>query len=442
MFEGPAYYSEDQDILPEPDDTFDVVAEAERLRFEREREEQEKEARDIAHKEELAAKLKEMSDEVPVEKKRWFEIPEKPIKEKNDEEKPLEMNFTQGSEYIDKDLENGSEVVFDLNPEPKKEAERTELNDLADHIKAQAEILNQARAALSEVAPAKTIQIEEVANTESSLKDIATAEDEIRKRINESWSKSDQLTETVVPSNELVAHEVTEQTYEHTETEITPITPIEDETFANTEVQNPKEEVESEDIIEPQTIPESSETVSTPEIFENPVDSVPEIDPLTTIESDPVDNEERYESDVTPEWVRMVKTEVRAGRAPELRKWQKDILGVQYPELLHEYQSVLRESYPSRFELPAEANPHTFASQFDHMPDFMRINDQSQLPMPLDQGGEGSYAPYQPNIALSTWGKVRSSALSLLDIIPTSSLATIMVGGGILGAILIIVFGF
>jgi hypothetical protein len=171
-----------------------------------------------------------------------------------------------------------------------------------------------------------------------------------------------------------------------------------------------------------------------------PTGSVQEV--VETVQRVPAKNipETRSTSrqEAIPSWVYQLESEIKNGRTPEIKTWQRDLLKRQHPELLERYERMTKlpntETLQAQFEIvgneapKAKSDPTILPSPhgiYDNaMPAYM-FADQPASAQPR-------YVPtYQPQ-----------KDGQLVQLNAGNYLATIVVGGVIFGALLIAVFGF
>lgn len=520
MFEGPSQFGAPEDQLPEP---FDYLAEAENTRARREASEKARQetrklereeriakqlARSASKREENARKLKDSKEDVKgkkervkdeiAETKKTAEEIEKTIKETSDS-KPLEMSFGNGSEYIDSELKNGSEAVFELKESVKKAEEEV---DTADEVLARAEAINRARAAIHEVETTIESEVAGIVEphhrpTEHTIYDLGEDQDELRNRFQESWvapeeesaltsgntgASTTQTTDYQLPAIPSLATEQLPPYAEPkpAETVITPPRAVNNfrngaafvggiftgralgrreqlssatESLAD-ETQSLKQNIEQiqQAVVAPeQTIPfpmEQAESVSPVSGYENPGYQNPIIEYVppqrierpraeNLVEQKPMQFELGNNNPAIPQWIRLLESDLKKGKVPEIKKWQRDVLRVQHPDMLKRYEkldkasveTIKNQSYETlQAEQPRDLRPLSdFDSEYS-APTW----DTSTMPAFMREP-----SPITPVVYTE-----QSNSEQGGSVLADNFLTIVMIGGAVFGAVLIIAFGF
>lgn len=514
MFEGPTTFGQEDEQLPEP---FDYMAEARKAREEREavarqerseREDSRKRERESRLAKQLArsatkreenlkklneskADLKTKADNIKTDiedvKKEIVETEKVIESDPKTDDKPVEMVFTNGSEYIDTKLENGSEATFDLNNSVKV---AEEVVSTASEVLAQAEVLARARDTIQNVEKDSTnnavIKDPEHLLAKEMVYSLGDEEDQIRQRIDQSWvgqengdtSRSDvePSTDTGInhdsgPSSEsnliAVGEQVVSSATTDIEKEVTKQTSKRPNTssnlrnsaalafgmFGNRSKRRENKLTQATESLKLDTIDlrKKIETIQQTAISQKPEFELPKTDIVTSgIEmAYPVysTNEkelatmqgiEQSRSNIAaiPAWIRQLEVMLKQGKVPEIKKWQKDILRVQHPDLLKRYDKLdmlskeaiknhsiehLKQAHrPVIKPLSAFEDAYSDAKQ-PSIPTFMQ---DGFVPRPMiQQSFSENTSPNGDSVATS----------NLMSII--------MIGGVIFGAILILAFG-
>ena len=149
-----------------------------------------------------------------------------------------------------------------------------------------------------------------------------------------------------------------------------------------------------------------------------------------------------------PDWIKQVEKDVRKGRIAELKKWQIDVLRTQHPDLLKRYeklgriyeQQIKTQSFETiRPEPQFDSRPFTVSAPGDlpspmfdaSMPAFMRPPTPSTQSIPMTVPTTNTQA-YEYAMRETSSGPIFGN----------SYITNVMIGGLLLGALLIGVFGF
>jgi hypothetical protein len=146
-----------------------------------------------------------------------------------------------------------------------------------------------------------------------------------------------------------------------------------------------------------------------------------------------------------PQWVKQIDKDVKQNKIVELRKWQRDVLRAQYPDLLKKYdiidQKAKEQIMLQTKELatqPKADTPTQVVQQYTEPGNLPSLVPAQQLP--------GTVPPLQSPVTtlsqnLSPYQRAmksgRDGSFSMSDYV-----TRVLVGGILLGALLIVIFGF
>ena len=149
-----------------------------------------------------------------------------------------------------------------------------------------------------------------------------------------------------------------------------------------------------------------------------------------------------------PEWIKQIEKDVQRGRVAELKKWQVDVLRTQHPDLLKRYEKldhIHEQQIKTQSIETIRSEP-----KFDHRP--LTVSAPGDLPSPmLDASMPEFMRPSTPNALPITTSIPATSTpayeyamreTSTGPIFGNSYVTNVMIGGLLLGALLIGVFGF
>jgi|GEM_PF-6114385 len=506
MYEGPKLFGEDTgDAVPE--EPFDYFEHAKKLREERQALEAEKkaerQAKDAEKKAEKEArlakkiadkateKLEEKTDkladksastkeEIADAKAEVAEIADELKAVVSDElPAPVEMNFTNGSEYI-ANLEEGEEAVFELNHTIEKVEETV---SLADEVKEQAEALARARAALENV-DADHVGASFEGQEENTVVFGETGpQDDVLDRLKHTWETpvEEVITEapmpTAVESYDNTTSTATVESYnapmplaESSSDSYVAPSPVKEEATTPT-AQNDPTSIERfgsgmrngasyvGGIFSARALSTKNKLERTNAVLSSETQDLQR--ELQTIQARPTATRESivgvtqtpeslnlYEpaevrgtnEPAIPRWISQIESDVAKGKVPELKKWQIDVLRAQHPELLKKYEKLDQNSKERIKQQSKESirgvdtilsspvgqqSPGELPAPVYALPSYMTA--QSAPPTPVFE-----YASTTASLPTVSNGSVFSNEY-----------LTIVVAGGILfGAVLIAAFGF
>lgn len=502
MFEGPTRIGAPEDQLPEPFDYFAEAQKKRESREAKEKAEKQaaETARKLQRGERLADQLVRSTSKRQENTRKVIES-KKDVKEKlgiaknkvsdskkqaaeieratlvQPESKAVEMVFGNGSEYIDKELRSGSEAVFDLNESVKK-AEKAV--DTADEVLARAEAISRAREAIHDV---ETLIEDEVAGVveahhrpaEQTIYDLGEDSDELRNRFQDSWVTPEQSTNTTLSTKESGSSSSFEYQLPHAPTltveqqaypEPLPVDKTQEtprvignirngaafvggllagNTFnrrpslnastesLSTETSDLKKNIE--EIQQSANYPETAHQDIVP--AELPAMRVPEVIPAHSLEVHPPQIELGTNA-VIPLWIRQLEADLKLGKVPEMKKWQRDVLRVQHPEILKRYENIEKSGAETVAGQSYEAMAHDEVKGIKPMSDF-----DSNYSGPTWESTSMPAFMREPNapapVSYPYTEQKNQQSSSLLD---DNFLTIVMIGGAVFGAILIIAFGF
>lgn len=446
-------------------------------------------------KADVKEKTQKVKEEVADTKKELVDI-EKTVKE--DYAKPaktLEMKLTNGSEYTDADLKNGNEAIFNLS-ESVQQAEQAV--DVADAVLAQAEALTRARNAIEGQAMGDSRSTSESTihrAPEKTVYDLGAEQDQLKQRIEDSWiteqpEQLDIVQEIEIPppvhavnseydsyastgqsatSSTELSQNKTFQNETHNRPQILPGVPNigagirNSASFAmglfggrrfsrnkslskateslqkdTSELRQDVEKIQQAAVIR---IPEFS--MPAQDISTNNIEKTPILSPTfsATETTRTIRPEQSGNNAVAiPAWIRQLESEVKKGKAPEIKKWQRDILRVQHPDILKKYEK-LDQLFKERIKghsvetIHAEKSPYIKPlSVFDSSYETSRPS----LPTPMPAFMQASAKP----TLLSTYTQGDVTALRGESLFISNFATIILVGGVIFGSVLILAFGF
>lgn len=278
------------------------------------------------------------------------------------------MYASSGSEYTDDRLLDQTDVTIELVDRPSESAKKLENQAIEDDAPKQIDredrqkAIEEARRALMAATEAKEVgeailSVEEHKERaiEKTVNDLGEHEKEIRSRLEASWGSApvDTLPSAMKPQQEFVPI----QTIEHVET-----------------VQSGK--------------PESSELEQ----------EFAEDDEVDAVNDQNQDIEKAYifndgPGTAIPAWIHQIEKAVAAGSAPDLKKWQRDVLGAQHPDILKRYDSLTLSS-PEHHEIlsPRASMPSRSTSGLfgDELPPPVNqtttpVSNRSYVPLPYNQ---------------------------------------------------------
>jgi len=519
MFEGPNRIGAPEDQLPEP---FDYLAEAEKAREVREAKTRSEklaaeEARKVQREERLAKQIARSAAKRE-ENARILNDSKKDVQEKldtvkegisdskkeaaeiqgiiNDQQgsKAVEMVFGNGSEYIDNDLRNGSEAVFDLN-QSVKTAEKAV--DTAAEVLARAEAISRAREAIHDV---ETRIEDEVAGVvevhhrpaEQTIYDLGEDSEELRNRFQESWvapeespviaaettsTGSDSSFEYQLPTKpSSPTEQAVQATLTHNEKATDTLRAVSNirngaafvgglfagkalsrrsalsrstESLAR-ETADLKKNVEQ--IQQTAIAPEAATPYVTPTSsaellierqpvlssgLEQPAYHIPER--LTAKSAEPqIPRFELNANAAIPLWIRQLEAELKHGKVPEIKKWQRDVLRVQHPDILRHYEKLDKSSVEAIKEHSYEAVAHDEKKEIKPLSDF-----DTEFSGPTWKSSSMPAFMREPiPVAPISYSYAEPIIQENGSILADNFLTIIMIGGAIFGAVLIIAFGF
>jgi hypothetical protein len=432
---------------------------------------------------------------------------------------PVEMAFTEGSEYI-AELKEGEEAIFDLSQSVEKVES---VIDLADEVSEKAEALARARAALSEVVSGdmgvgSTLLQESV--------DVFGAQgpaQDIRDRLRTAWEPEQVSTEqpTALPLAD--ARELTVQELGRDDPAEQPL-PSVGPTYTGASAVGPSyssyevpgtvdnkpytaeqptaepqsrplpfgrglrsattfaggfiagragatkkglerveqtlrsqvEELRSDtvatqpvtDTVRSETSVAPAEYASRPLIAEAPHTPIPEKSrPTESIKPPEVHSQQQ---DAIPSWIKQVESDVKKGKVLELKKWQRDVLKAQHPELLKRYDKLDAEY---RLQIKHQSIEHTKSAQPQVNTRYASQSQPGDLPsfsgeatMPAFMRPPVPKAPpimtpptpvFQPQVSAYEYATQQSTE----PIFSSAYITIVTIGGLVFGAFLISVFG-
>jgi hypothetical protein len=134
-----------------------------------------------------------------------------------------------------------------------------------------------------------------------------------------------------------------------------------------------------------------------------------------------------------PAWIYTLEKDIKFGKIEALKKWQIDILRVQHPELLSQYEQLMSNSFETAEHHSREVLSHQF--------------EPESLPQPGELPSPALSLPAYMNVTAPTphtvydYATVSSGATST-TLTPNSYLAIVIIGGIAFGLALIFAFGF
>jgi hypothetical protein len=147
-----------------------------------------------------------------------------------------------------------------------------------------------------------------------------------------------------------------------------------------------------------------------------------------------------------PEWVKQIDKAVKQGKVPELHKWQRDVLRTQYPDIIKKYDQIdqkakeqIRLQTKEFMSQPVVDTSAPVAPQYTEpgsLPSVPTMQPQTTMPV-VAQPNNGYAAPVQKLTPYQRAMKGEAKAFSMPDY-----LTRVLVGGTLLGALLIVLFGF
>lgn len=534
MFEGPGQYSGEDDNLygMPPEQDMDLAAMIERKKKEREeqeaREKTEKAAQEAKEKSKKQTKkinkiskkiqeTKEESKNVKDAAKKAGELAED-IKEQakvmgeelNDEinlPAPVEMSFSDGSEYI-AGLKEGEEAIFDL----QQSAEKLEASaDIAEHIAEKAvsvmdereQAIARARAALEQVDAEEvgaTVEgregVGDVFGDETPAQDVVT-------RLRKAWG-GDTARHAEVEHD---TSQIDPNSYQHNYDAVSP-PPIYHTEQSNTQTESPdtttsdalrsgaaafggyfagranamrrnvdrvntelSEQATSlkDDIAAIQhasLATAASESMarqqisSTEKSFVEPP-HLPKVEYASKVEntyheSVVSSNTESPSSEikgnfqaVIPAWIKQFESEVKKGKVVELKKWQRDVLRVQHPNLLKKYDAfdgAIRHSFIEQKSDPKGSrtmySPPISVAVQNPLPQDLPRPTTSAYTMPAYMQQPAEYSQSSHSSALDAHTTINPYSARSGSVFSTTYVTTVTFGGIVFGAILIALFGF
>lgn len=277
------------------------------------------------------------------------------------------MYASSGSEYTDDRLLDQTDVTIELVDRPFQSAKKLENQAIEDAPKQidkedRQKAIEDARRALMAATEAKevgeailSVEDHKERAIEKTVNDLGEHEKEIRSRLEASWGSApvDTLPSVMKPQQEFVPIQSTEHV----------------ETMENNKPETSELEQELAEDAEVDVVNDHSQDIDKTYIFND--------GPGTAI----------------PVWIHQIEKAVAAGSAPDLKKWQRDVLGAQHPDILKRYDS-LTLSNPEHHEIlsPHASMPSRSMSGLfgDELPPPVNqttapLSNRSYVPLPYNQ---------------------------------------------------------
>jgi hypothetical protein len=146
-----------------------------------------------------------------------------------------------------------------------------------------------------------------------------------------------------------------------------------------------------------------------------------------------------------PEWVKQIDNAVKQGKVPELHKWQRDVLRTQYPDIIKKYDQIDQKAKEQiRLQTKEFMSQPVVDTSVPVAPQYTEPGSLPSVPT-MQQSSPTTAAPqsYANPVALQKLSpyqkamKGEAKAFSMPDY-----LTRVLVGGTLLGALLIVLFGF
>ncbi len=466
-FEGPQSYDEDNSYEP-----FDYMAAADKLRAEREaKEAAEKQARlDKAESKKAAKKAREAEKKATKEREQAKKDEAKktesqqPVLEAEEEiELPEVMTFSEGSEYVDGTINEGTEAVFEIR-HSQEEVQPLEssivkpgqtgegLAEISAPLPIEREeAIARARQALESV-DSEHPDPDTIRPKEELIYDLGAAQDELKDRVNRSWGQqaSEQAQAEQIEEEDVLPIPVDTsdpQALTETEPSAEPSTISQVGSWINNRARSLERAVGLADKPEDAVAETKNEPAEVQDDFPpftpssewtgNQYDMTPVTEPIIGSQAESINSQ--AEQPAIPVWIRDIEAELKMGRLPDLKQWQIDLLESQYPDILKQYRlmEVRAQTVP---RLDFESLTPASAEQDLPAPAVADAGYDSQLPMPVSPRlGAADYQSvqesYNPGYRIPE-SRIFSGWFSNFTATP------VIVGGVILGFILILIFGF
>lgn len=141
-----------------------------------------------------------------------------------------------------------------------------------------------------------------------------------------------------------------------------------------------------------------------------------------------------------PAWIKQVESDVKKGKVIELKKWQQDVLRIQHPQLMKQYEQL---DYRTK-EVIKSQSKETLSAQFVQ---------PSAVPQPLGMPGDlppplsampAYMNPSQPSPVRPVFEYANAANTGQGNTVMSANgyLTIVMIGGIAFGAALIAAFGF
>lgn len=498
-FEGPSQFDQDDG---QPEQPFDYLAEAERLRQERESAEREKKERQqqkkSADKQRRASTIARQLERSAKERKARLERTEvnarhdeaidlrDHIRDARAQAKKAEATLDEmrhAGDAVRRELKEGQEAVVHLQTAAERAETRAEV---ADEVAARAEAVRKAREQLEKIEAAEVgaaaIAAETVTHprVEKTVYDLGKDKDLLQNRLDKSWSKVEPKPTTPTPQAEAVpaalepeqvaskeqlerrdfeqSHEQPDETAPDAFDTLPP--PVEAPPLPlfkteETLVATPAKigvfagELKINHDVSPAEVPAVETTLPPVEVVEEEhelVNEVPAEAPFDDVTHDKLAETQSATAEqppsAIPQWIRSFETSIGSGVLPEMKKWQRDVLKAQHPDILKRYETLdhmLRgEIAQSRIEEPLPVSPE----QLNRPRQSTVYEPMLPVPASLSTDYEPAYMNEAAGQQTTPIRFLRPARRGLVRMaLESLSYRVVLGGGAAFGLVLILLFG-